>query len=908
MVQAKCVVCHVSEGVSGGTRLVFKEGAGQAVYNAGVFAAFLQGDAYGANVILAKVRGDSNHGGGVVFAANSVQYSQLSLYLSGLTHTAPASTALAKVVVDTPQATLRRALLLMTGRLPSEQELTAVATGDKALRHTLRQALQGDGFHQFLIRAANDRLLTDAFFHGQYLEVMDSNTGRYPLLSNKEAAAYAAGTDAYNAFEDWRNKLFYGVARAPLELIAYVAETDRPYTEVLTADYTLVNPQSAEVFNSGITFSNSLATTFKPGKNSGQILFNSQLQYVDTAGPGAQINAHSGFVDYPHAGVLNEPAFLNRYPSTETNRNRARTRWTFYHFLDFDIEKSASRTTNPLALADTNNPTLNNPACTVCHQVMDPVAGAFQSFGDKGWYHDAWGGLDSLPSLYKNGTNTPYTKGDTWYKDMRLPGLGNVLAPSMGDSLPWLAQQIVADARFAKATVKFWWPAVMSEPLLTPPTDSSSADYSALLRAYDAQMVTVDALASQFSQGFHGGQAYNLKDLLVELITTDWFRGRSHLGALSASEAQELDTLGAGRLLTPEELDAKTRALLGEAWGENVRNRPPYGLETYLNQRFTIYYGGIDSDGITERARLTNTLMSNVAMAQALSMACPSVLFDFNQAAGQQRLFTKVSRYITPVSMLRESAAITAEAASAVNTFSITPLLTEGNYRLKLSFDNPYWDKTQQKSSLLVVQDITVTGPDGAVVLKINGSAFPNTPGAEFSRTDQGAATGYVFWDPIMRANRGWAIWSGYAEIPLVIAKTGTHRITLTASRQNLPERSVRLGVGVNALTPNAKGAGEQAIRKQLQVFHERFLGETLALNSPEINASYDAFVDFWQVRKTQGFGRSAVEWGKEVCEIDHPGFWEKDNTDVFADPEQAMGAWISFMVYLLTDYRYLHE
>ena len=96
--------------------------------------------------------------------------------------------------------------------------------------------------------------------------------------------------------------------------------------------------------------------------------------------------------DYPHAGVLNTTVFLKRYPTTATNRNRARSRWTYYHFLGLDIEKSASRTTDPVALADTNNPTMHNPACTVCHRVLDPVAGTFQNYGDDGLYKDRWGG------------------------------------------------------------------------------------------------------------------------------------------------------------------------------------------------------------------------------------------------------------------------------------------------------------------------------------------------------------------------------------------------------------------------------------------------------------------------------------------------------------------------------------
>ena len=130
--------------------------------------------------------------------------------------------------------------------------------------------------------------------------------------------------------------------------------------------------------------------------------------------------------------------FLKRYPTTPTNRNRARSRWTYYHFLGLDIEKSASRTTDPVALADTDNPTMKNPACTVCHRVMDPVAGTFQNYGEEGEYRDEWGGLDSLDDFYKyppDGSYTPYQYGDTWYRDMREPGFDGEVAPDADNSL-----------------------------------------------------------------------------------------------------------------------------------------------------------------------------------------------------------------------------------------------------------------------------------------------------------------------------------------------------------------------------------------------------------------------------------------------------------------------------------------
>ena len=152
-----------------------------------------------------------------------------------------------------------------------------------------------------------------------------------------------------------------------------------------------------------------------------------------------------------------------------------------------DIEKSASRTTDPVALADTDNPTLKNAACTVCHRVLDPVAGAFQNYGENGAYREAWGGLDSLDGLYKEGAGSPYVEGDTWYRDMRAPGFDGTAVPDAANSLQWLARRIAEDERFAEGTVKFWWPAVLGVPVAEPPEDQGDSDFAGRLLASNAQ-------------------------------------------------------------------------------------------------------------------------------------------------------------------------------------------------------------------------------------------------------------------------------------------------------------------------------------------------------------------------------------------------------------------------------------
>ena len=485
---------------------------------------------------------------------------------------------------------------------------------------------------------------------------------------------------------------------------------------------------------------------------------------------------------YPHAGILNTTVFLLRYPTTATNRNRARARWTYYHFLGLDVEKSASRTTDPVALADTNNPTMHNPACTVCHSLLDPVAGAFQNYSDDGFYRVNRGGLDSLDRFYKDdpgqgaafeitarsfaerqtvsiaawldaGTETirieplfdpprahgndiwwnagidhvtvrnvegepvahvdlvhleeeldlcgsvhherdagehfvsyrcantflvdipssghydidvsvwissenagdqrrmlsvgagGYAEGDTWYRDMRTPGFAGTQAPRSDNSLQWLAQEIVADERFAEATVKFWWPAIMGSEIAEFPEGATDADFEGQLLAANAQDMEVVRLADGFRRGFLGRPyTYNLKDLLVEIVLSKWFRADA-VTDTDPIRRVALHGAGARRLLTPEELARKTAAITGVQWGRRISRGPREGRwASDLTDRYRLLYGGIDSDGATKRARDVTSVMAGVAKRHAAEVSCSIVMREFYLLPEtSQRLFSGVA-------------------------------------------------------------------------------------------------------------------------------------------------------------------------------------------------------------------------------------------------------------------------
>ena len=808
IVQGKCIACHVEGGASGHTRLVFVPSSvpDHEAHNLQTFKDFITEVEDGAGYILNKIQGAEGHGGGAPVPAGTPDYENMERFLRLLGEDVKPVTLTPQTLFDTVtmapvRKTLRRAALIFAGRIPTDEEYAAAERGGEALRATIRGLMTGPQFHEFLIRSANDRLLTDRWGEGiiDRTYFVDFTNERY-----SRSQAFASGDErAIRDFRDWYNRVQHGARRAPLELIAHVVENDLPYTEVLTADYIMANPWVAEAYGASTRFDDPEdAHEFKPSRIVSYYRHGEGFEVEDDPVLGTRVLDPGPLsTDYPHAGILNTTVFLQRYPTTATNRNRARSRWTYYHFLGLDIEKSASRTTDPEALADTNNPTLLNPACTVCHRVLDPVAGAFQNYGDVGFYKDTRGGLDSLDGFYKRakgpelhvraeswrdretlswpvalaaGVETlsvvfilvheertraqvanvnldrmrvtdaggrvlvsrefedleppvaswgscgevrenpstgrrdhlllwggwnecavfvdveipsdgvynvevvawgerrepwedglakisvnanPYRKGDTWYRDMRAPGFNGELAPDPDNSVQWLAKQIVADERFAEATVKFWWPAIMGSEVAEPPEDEGDMNFEGLLLAANAQGAEVTRLARGFRRGFRGRAAYNLKDLLVETVLSKWFRADAVEDA-DPVRSVALRDAGARRLLTPEELSRKTGAVTGFEWRRTIDKPGCWSRcarrPSALTDKYRLLYGGIDSDGITERMRDITSVMAGVAERHAAIVSCPAVTREFYLLPDtQRRLFEGIDKHVTASDAIR---------------------------------------------------------------------------------------------------------------------------------------------------------------------------------------------------------------------------------------------------------------
>ena len=1063
VVQSRCINCHVAGGRSGHTRLVFERSTNpdHEALNLATFERFLSEVEGGASRILNKIQGVS-HGGGEQVPADSAEFAQMERFLGGL----DAGVVPAPITVDTLfdtvrmaplRKTLRRAALIFAGRVPTAEEYASIYGGATALRKAIRALMTGPEFHEFLIRGANDRLLTNREDFG--IIDQDYFVDLVREIYRRKKAAHLSGNS--RSFGDWFDKVEHGARRAPVELIAHVVENDLPYTEILTADYIMANPYAAKAYGASTTFDDpENPREFRPSKivsyyrkgDGFEAEFDRIIDALRIIDPGPLIT------DYPHTGILNTTMFLHRYPTTPTNRNRARARWTYYHFLGVDIEKSASRTTDPVALADTNNPTMHNPACTVCHSVLDPVAGAFQDYGDEGYYKDQWGGMDSLHRFYKEDYGTQlnveatswrdretltwplllsagtaklkvafanhfwdeatreagnmyldrlevidgegrrvssvefedleppvapggrcgqaernqatgredhlrlwggggdcapridvevsepgvytaevvawatghdqrygddgfarlavtangYERGDTWYRDMRFPGFNGARASEGEDSLRWLAEQIVDDRRFAEAAVKFWWPAIMGSEIAEAPAAEDDADFKGLLLAANAQSAEVRRLAHGFREGFHGGPAYNLKDLLVEIVLSKWFRADT-LDEWDPVRQIALRYAGARRLLTPEELAQKTAALTGFQWGRRIETscRGDCDARPYrLKGDFLLLYGGIDSDGITERARNITSVMAGVAKRHAARTSCPVVMRDFYLVPDEdRRLFGGIDKNVTPALEFDSLFEIAAE--ESWETVSAEGSLPAGSVTVRLGYINDHYG-----------------GPGEDRNVRLDRLSLKNASGALVASYE------LENLDPVSECNRPihdhFALHCrGSLDVPIEVPSAGTYRLEVVARADRGGEELARLEVAV--LDPAYSGSGAAAIRDKLVELHEKLLGVEVTPHSPDVDTAFSLFVDVMERGQDTGdhhFREWQCDWASDIHFMDgilddivvemrnewgpYYGF-DRPSVDAllesidFSDPHYSARAWVVVLAYLLTDYRYLY-
>jgi len=599
-----CVSCHNASGAAKDSQFVLQQSdmPGYLDANLATVEKLAKIEYDGQPWLLAKPTAVIEHGGGEQFKPGSQEYDDFSELVDRIANpvTCDASDERLDSYWDGVQMlddveTLRKASVALVGRLPTpREEQTVRDLGEVGLDEVLMEMMAEDAFYLRIIELFNDSLLTDRYLPGSdAIDLLDgedySNLYWFDNLPDDAQQNVA------------RRSSNLAVARDALQLIAHVVREDRPFTEILTADYTMVNPFSAKSYG--------LTTKFDDETDVDE--------WREAALPGI-----------PHAGILTSHMFMNRFPTTATNRNRHRSRMLYKFFLATDILALGERPVDATSI-DGFNPTRENDTCTVCHTHIDPVAGALQNWDDRGRYRPL---------------------ADGWYPEMYKPGFADaeLTSSESTEGASWLGYKIVEDSRFGKSIVHLAFQGFTGQTPLREPTDPSDANYLGKLVAHDVQSMEFQDIAAKFSES-----DFDFKVLTAEIVKSPYFRAKSFVAAIDETEessestggrASELHAVGTARFLTPEGLNRKITAVTGYPWRRNLEDQD---LLLSFNQ-YRIFYGGIDSDSVIQRITDPNGIMVNVADRMSNEIACWNVPRDFTKSSSERVLFPFVETGYEP--------------------------------------------------------------------------------------------------------------------------------------------------------------------------------------------------------------------------------------------------------------------
>ena len=215
---------------------------------------------------------------------------------------------------------LVRTSLDFRGIRPSQEEIERVEGDPAALDQMIDGFLDDERFPDRIVALYQEIYLTNT-------ESIDLRPSGIPFDNPK--------------YFNWQ------VGQEPLQIVAQVVREDLPYTDIVTADWSMANENLASFF----------PVTWNEGDTGWH-----KVTYTDGR---------------PAAGVIATNGLWWRYTTTTANANRRRANaltriLVCEDFLDRPI--AFDQTTNFLdddAIADAIH---NNPACVNCHVAMDPIA------------------------------------------------------------------------------------------------------------------------------------------------------------------------------------------------------------------------------------------------------------------------------------------------------------------------------------------------------------------------------------------------------------------------------------------------------------------------------------------------------------------------------------------------------
>jgi hypothetical protein len=653
---SRCIGCHNSFGLARQVgvplKLTFPGEPDFAAKNVALLATYaartvtVDGASEQLPLLLAKPTARTSHVGGEVLSPNGPEAKLLASFVEKLNspphckESPPdaAEVGLSGLTLASPKQTLARAKFLLTGQVATPEELDALGDDEAMLDAQLDKLMDSDAFLSRAQEMFGDWFLTDAYSslvrgNDLFPQLRDYPQRSYyqPLCTPErnfrccdvetQVCCASIESDAAKCGDAVNDLAVDAVAREPLELLKYIVKNDLPLTELVTADFTMVNPYSAMVYGVSAAQRAALfdddpandATEFKP------------VQISATADNNLRISGGAG---YPHAGVLSMPVMLVRYPSSTSNQQRTRgARLVLERFLQVPVMKLSDFSTAKLPPdADLELATQQYAACTVCHAAIDPIAGHFRNFGSSGQYRASARTrlADHLPEPQFLGQSLPMGE----------------------DPLRWLASQIAQHERFSLGVLTPVLADLIGTEVLTAPSDLAADDYAARYLAFRMQQIEVQRLRRELA----GPAALRLKPLVKAIVKGPFFRAT---GAATSDnvvrDGLALAGVGVGALLTPEQLARKVEQVSGLTFRTGMQATGRDALRSFRDYR--LMFGGTDWDTTPARYREPNAMSVRIAMRMGNELACVAVPQDFAIIdPTQRRMFRDVELTTTPES------------------------------------------------------------------------------------------------------------------------------------------------------------------------------------------------------------------------------------------------------------------
>ncbi len=230
------------------------------------------------------------------------------------------------VPLDGPRLA-RRMSIDLRGVLPSTEELDSVEAAPENI-HALQDAWLADPrFEERLVAMYQERWRTS--------------------LDEFRGTVFDYGIDSIESYAFNRS-----VGEEPLRVVAHVVATDRPYSDIVTADWTMANEMMRDIW---------------------------PIDYPE-GGSGWELSHYND--DRPAAGVLTVNGLWWRYISPIFNNNRARTAAIFDLLVCSDVLSRPVVLSAGLSIVegDAAEAIKTQAECLACHASIEPVAATLFGF------------------------------------------------------------------------------------------------------------------------------------------------------------------------------------------------------------------------------------------------------------------------------------------------------------------------------------------------------------------------------------------------------------------------------------------------------------------------------------------------------------------------------------------------